>query len=206
MTTPEVLYREDIRQPVMKLAAGAMAFLAIVFVVLAFTDPFAAGGRGDGAGEFFIPAALFLILATFVISFGKFTVIATSDRLNIIAGMNSNSIYWAEIESFGEDFSRRSPGNPLTAVPTAQDGERVMVYAIGSLPRVEVQLRLNNLRRLIFPTRHLDELMNLIKERSRNTPEISADRTVQPEEELVKIDWDRQWPGGFGGPPIFRLP
>ncbi|XUW99489.1 MAG: hypothetical protein TUN42_06225 [Dehalogenimonas sp.] len=183
-----------------------MAFLAIVFVVLALIDPFAAGGRSDGAGGFFVPAILFFILAIFAISFGKFTVIATSDRLNIIAGMNSNSICWGEIESFWEDFSRRSPGNPLTTVPIIQDGERVMVYAIGGVPRVEVQLRGESLRRLIFPTRHPDQLLNLIKEKSRNKPEVDADGNLQPEEELVRIDWDRQWPGGFGGPPIFRLP
>jgi hypothetical protein len=207
LTTPELLYHEDIRPSVMKLAASVMVLLAIMFIVFAFTNPFAAAGtRGDEAGGFFVPAILFFLLAIFAISFGKFTIIATSERLNIIAGMNSNSIRWGEIESFGEDFHRRTHGNPLTAVVTMQDGEGVMIYAIGRLPRVEVQLRKDDLRRLIFPTRHLDELLSIFKERMRNASRVKADKTAQSEERLATFNWERQWPGEVGGPPPFPMP
>ena len=202
------LYREDIKLPFMNLAAAGLVIAALVFVGLVFINPFAEiTGRNQQTGVFWIPAALLFALALFAISFGKFTIIVTPQRLSVGAGMNANSVAWSEIESVGEDYSRRQPRNVLTAVPIVLDGQSAMVYAIGDLPRVELVLKNEHLRRLIFPTRQPDVLLSIIKDRSRKArgmPVISEKEQL----EMVSVNAFGK-PGtfdGIGGPPPFSLP
>ncbi len=201
------LYREDIRLPAIGWVAVAMLLFAMSFIALAFIDPFGASSRGDSqSGVFLVPAFLFICLAGFAWFMGKFTIVATDKRLSVGAGMNSNSVAWAEISSAGEDYSRRPSCNVLTAVPSVLNGESVMVYAIGCLPRVELTLKGETLRRLIFPTRNHDKLLEIIRDRTKlarnTTPEIKDTQ----EAEMIYFNRDRGWPDGVGGPPIFPLP
>jgi hypothetical protein len=204
----ETLYRESIRIPVMTwLAAGTFA-AAMVFVGLAFTNPFAESAfRNSQSGAFFIPAALFFALALFATAFGKFNIIASDERLTISAGMNANSVKWNEIDSAGEDFSRRALGNVLTAVPTIVDGESAMVYSISKLPRIDLSLKNKSLRRIIFSTRQPEELLKIIQEQARKARGTPVILEKSPPE-MVHINAFGP-PGNFdgvGGPPPFPIP
>ena len=201
------VYREEIRLSAIGWVAVAMLVLALVFIGLVFIDPFTASNMGNSqSGIFWIPATLFIGLAMFAVFIGKFTIVATAERLSVGAGMNSNSVAWAEIASAGEDYSRRPPCNVLTAMPTVLNGESVMVYAIGCLPRVELTLKNERLRRIIFPTRQPDVLLAIIQERIRNARTAAAEGRA-PKDVIASIaDEDRGTPDGVGGPPPFIFP
>jgi hypothetical protein len=181
---------------------------AFVFVGFVFLNPFAeSAARNSQAGGFFIPAALFFALAVFAVAFGKFTIIVSNERLTISAGMNANSVRWNEIDSAVEDLSRRPPCNVLTAVPTLLDEESAMVYCIGRLPRIELSLKNERLRRIIFPTRHPNVLLKIIQEKARQAWGIPLTIENSPPE-MVHINafgpngnFD-----GVGGPPIIPIP
>ncbi len=208
MTSANNLYYEEIRLSAIGRLALGMLVLALVFVALVFFDPFAVSNKGDSqSGIFWVPASLFFGLAWFAGFMGKFTIIATDKRLIISAGMNSNSISWSEIASAGEDYSRRPPCNVLTAVPSVQGGESVMVYAIGRLPRIELTLKSEPLRRIVFPTRQPDVLLKLIQEKARQARGIPI--TIEKDDlEMVSANvFDIPDPfGQIGGPPPFPLP
>ena len=204
----ETLYREYIRIPVMNWLAAGMFAAAFVFLGFAFFNPFSEStARESQAGAFFVPAALFFALTLFAVAFGKFSVIASNDRLTISAGMNANSVKWNEIDSAVEDLSRRPPCNVLTAVPTVLDGESAMMYCIGRLPRIDLSLKNERLRRLIFPTRQPDALLKIIQEKVRKDRGIPI-TTEKDQSELVSINAFGA-PGtfdGIGGPPPLSLP
>jgi hypothetical protein len=204
----ETLYRESIRIPVMTWLAAGMFVAAMVFLGFAFINPFAeVSVRNSQSGAFLIPAALFFALAIFAVAFGNFNITASDERLTLSAGMNANSVKWNEIDSAGEDFSRRKPGNVLTAVPTVVDGESAMVYSIGNLPRIDLSLKNESLRRIIFSTRQPEELLKIIQEKARKargTPVILENSPP----EMVYINAFGS-PGNFDGvdgPPPFPIP
>jgi hypothetical protein len=157
--------------------------------------------------EHFLFRLLFFALAIFAVAFGKFNIVASDERLTLSAGMNANSVKWNQIDSAGEDFSRRPPGNVLTAVPSILDGESAMVYSIGKLPRIDLLLKNDSLRRIIFPTQQPEELLKIIQEKAskaRGTPIIIENSPP----EMVHINAFGP-PGNFdgvGGPPPFRIP
>jgi len=204
----ETLYREYIRIPVMTWLGAGMFAVSLVFVGFAFFNPFAElAARNPQSGAFFIPAAVFFALALFAVAFDKFSIIATRERFTISAGMNANSVKWNEIDSAVEDLSRRPPCNVLTAVPTVLDGESAMMYCIGRLPRIDLSLKNERLRRLIFPTRQPDALLKIIQEKVRKDRGIPI-TTEKDQSELVSINAFGA-PGtfdGIGGPPPLSLP
>ncbi|MEL7562366.1 hypothetical protein [Dehalogenimonas sp. 4OHTPN] len=207
MTRPEVLYHEDIGLTSARLIAGGIVALSLAFVALAFIDPFGQNGsHGNGAVIFFVPAAAFFILALFAISFGRFKIIATADRLTVSAGMNAHSVTWRQIESVSDDLSRPQPCNPMTAVPTKIAGETAMIYAIGCLPRLELALKNDALRYLLVPTRNPEPLLKLIRDKAREARRFGfGDK--ESSDQLVDVDaLDRGRPDGVGGPPPFYMP
>jgi hypothetical protein len=203
----DAVYREDVRLPSAIWLSSAALILSLAFLVFIFFDPFGwQPGSDPGAGVLWVPVVAFIALAWFTLSVGKFSIIVTPERLSVAAGMNANSVTWADIDSASEDLSRRAPCNPLTAMPSVLDGEKTMVYAIGCLPRIEISTNNERLRRLIFPTRNPDALLEIIRERTRTARRAAAWGGVQQGIISDNAIDDRGRPDGVGGPPPFFFP
>ncbi|APV44593.1 hypothetical protein Dform_01265 [Dehalogenimonas formicexedens] len=203
--TENGVYREEIPVPAMVWLAIGLVTGAGVLTVLAFINPFASSGS-DLAGGLFIPAALFLILAAFAASFGRFKIFATNRRFTISAGMNAQSVSWRDIESAAEDLSPHPAGNPLTATLGEIAGQPGIIYAIGALRRIELVLKSEKLRYLVFPTRHSDILLGLIRKMSREARQTEASKSELSSFLTDDDSGDCGQPDGIGGPPPFPIP